>query len=265
MNKDNIIDTINDFDGCIPFIKPLFNKKCDLSGGELVIAGNNGTDRHYSFSQLANIEHSHTNDFKLTNFFLESVAFNFVTPYEVELFDLYININLNVLKDNEINFHLHHFIKVMLKRDRNLRINLVIVEKQSFIEMSEKYIDTIISYKRIGARIILRCFEENQANIHYMSRFKLDGIFIDKKITQSLSRNTYKREALDNIIYLAKESNLSVAIEGIDSILQYVSFSKYHDVFFQGDLLCPAMSLDKFKKESIRYTNKIYFDSVTSN
>ncbi|MCG3745836.1 EAL domain-containing protein, partial [Vibrio cincinnatiensis] len=52
---------------------------------------------------------------------------------------------------------------------------------------------------------------------------------------------------LKNIINLAKDNNMKIVIEGIDTILQYAITSKYRNAYFQGKLLCKAMSLEYFK------------------
>ncbi|MCG3721461.1 EAL domain-containing protein [Vibrio cincinnatiensis] len=247
MKSTNNIEYINNTDIHEPYIKPVFNNKHELSGGEIVINTFSKDERLISLSQMANIENCSNDSFITTKNFLESIIYNFITPHEVNEFNLYININELFLSCNKLTECLYGFCSILLNRDKNLVISLVINDKSTFTHGCPPYGKILRSFRQLGVKICIRSYNGDLSNFHYLSQYNIDSIVIDRRFISALIDDNEHQIRLKNIINLAKDNNMKIVIEGIDTILQYAITSKYRNAYFQGKLLCKAMSLEYFK------------------
>ena len=257
MKSINNIEYINNTDIHEPYIKPIFNNKHELTGGEIVINTFSKEKRLISLNQMANIENCSNDSFITTKNFLESIIYNFITPHDVSEFNLYININELFLACSKLKECLYGFCSILTKRDKNLVISLVINDKSTFANGCAPYGKVLRLFRQLGVKICIRSYTGDVSNLHYLSQYNIDSIVIDRKFISALIDNNEKQIRLKNIVSMAEENKIKIVINGIDTILQYAITSKYRKAYFQGKLLCKAMSLEYFKLQVFERNLKV--------
>lgn len=230
-----------------PYIKPIFNNRHEITGGEIVVNTFSQSDQLISLSQMANIENCSSDNFITTKNFLESIIYNFITPHNVNEFNLYINVNRLFITCCKLKEYLYRFCSILTKRDKNLSISLVINEKDFLMDGYLSYGRALRDFRQLGVKLCLRSYTGNLSNLHYLNQCKFDGIIIDEKFITALINDNEKQTRLKNIVNMANENSIKIVIEGVDTILQYAITSKYKNTHLQGKLLCRTMSLEYFK------------------
>jgi len=118
------------------------------------------------------------------------------------------------------------------------------------VEITESVIlrneDVIIKklqqFRNMGVQIILDEFGTGYSSLNYLRRFPVDMLKIDKSFIQDISENQHQSKVIiECITSLAKNLQLSVIAEGVDTLEQLNLLRNYHCQQYQGHLCSPPL------------------------
>jgi diguanylate cyclase (GGDEF)-like protein/PAS domain S-box-containing protein len=88
------------------------------------------------------------------------------------------------------------------------------------LSQSEKAVAALQAVKAMGVRISLDDFGSGYSSLHYLKRFAIDILKIDRSFVMDLNNNSDSEVIVNAIIGLAESLNLQVTAEGIETKLQ---------------------------------------------
>lgn len=109
-------------------------------------------------------------------------------------------------------------------------------------------IDSINELKKLGISIVLDDFGAGNSGFNYLNKLPIDQLKIDQSFIQNISHNHSDEMILQAIIDMAKNLNLDVVAEGVETSNQ-LKYLKSHDCYkFQGFYFNKPMSAEKLEK-----------------
>lgn len=105
-------------------------------------------------------------------------------------------------------------------------INLVLeITESQFVQSSAQLEDLLNKFHDMGVRISIDDFGTGYSNLGYLQRYKVDHLKIDRIFVSTIYKKTTSSCLLDTIIGLAKNMNLGIVAEGVETLeqLQYLS------------------------------------------
>lgn len=179
--------------------------------------------------------------------------------------DLIMSVNLSI-KQLEDDFFIT-FIKNILKitQVETKYINFEITER-TVINSIEKVTSALKSIKDMGIKIFVDDFGTQYSFLNYLYSVPIDGIKIDRSFVNGIDKSEKKFTIVRHLINLAKDLNLEVVAEGMETEQQLKCLEKANCSNVQGFLfgkplnpndLINFMKTSKFNKQS----NSIFSES----
>lgn len=140
-------------------------------------------------------------------------------------------------------------ISEVLKETSTLPEQLEIEVTESTLLTNDNSTSHVLKQLRsMGIKINLDDFGTGYSSINYLRRFPFDTIKIDKSFIQNISDNKKDAVALIELLTtLAKNMNMSVIFEGVETVEHLDVLRKYHGEYYQGYLFSPPVSGDEFE------------------
>lgn len=111
------------------------------------------------------------------------------------------------------------------------------------IKTNSSVIRKLQQIRNLGISLALDDFGTGYSSLSYLHSFPLDILKIDKMFIDNLDRQTQKqRIILNNLISLAKNLNLAVIVEGVETQKQLTYLQQRQCDKVQGILISPALS-----------------------
>lgn len=151
-----------------------------------------------------------------------------------------------------------------------------ILPEQLEIELTESTLITnddstshsLKQLRSMGIKINLDDFGTGYSSINYLRRFPFDAIKIDKSFIQNISLNKKDAAAIiDLLTTLAKNMNMSVIFEGVETVEHLDILRKYQGEHYQGYLFSPPVTgkeFEKFIQEEQRNTKVISSEGISN-
>ncbi|RJX75532.1 sensor domain-containing phosphodiesterase [Vibrio sinensis] len=123
--------------------------------------------------------------------------------------------------------------------------------------------NTLSSLNALGVTLSLDDFGTGYASFNYLKKFPFDGIKIDKSFIHQLEHSTEDEEIVRSIISVAKKLNLSVTVEGVET-LHHATFiinegCEVGQGFFYGKPMpCDEFELSLFNQNYLNNLNGTY-------
>lgn len=157
---------------------------------------------------------------------------------------LHISINISVLDFNS---------KRIFKKLNTTIEKSDIEPQQIWLEITERgFIDfestraSLENARKLGYVIVIDDFGTGYSSLSYLKDLPIDVLKIDKSFVNSVNTHYVTSNVTAHIIDIAKELNLKIVAEGVETIEQ-ADYLKERDVdFAQGWLYAKAMPLDEF-------------------
>ncbi|MFN8674414.1 MAG: EAL domain-containing protein [Candidatus Sericytochromatia bacterium] len=135
--------------------------------------------------------------------------------------------------------------KLGIKKD-----NLVfeVIETEKIVDI--KYLNsTLESYREQGVQIALDDIGSGYSSLSLMSELKPDYIKVDMQIIRDIHKHSFKKSILKSLAYLAKQSNIKILAEGVETkdeldycISEGVDYVQ--GFFFSKPTLKPVINID---------------------
>jgi len=99
-----------------------------------------------------------------------------------------------------------------------------------------------------GVQIAVDDFGTGYASLAYLSGLPLDAIKIDRSLVRDIVRGERDRIVVKALLRLARELDLHVVVEGVETSAQLALLSEWGARTYQGFLGSPALALDELSR-----------------
>ncbi len=110
----------------------------------------------------------------------------------------------------------------------------------------EQAVDLLRALKELGLRLSIDDFGTGYSSLAYLKRFPIDELKIDQSFVRDIPHDLNDTEIAAAIIALARNLNLSVVAEGVETVEQLDFLSRQGCGAFQGYLFSRPMAADAF-------------------
>ncbi|MGN1404640.1 MAG: EAL domain-containing protein, partial [Erysipelotrichaceae bacterium] len=131
--------------------------------------------------------------------------------------DLHMSVNLSTVQfeDNKLADKIIEVLKSFDLAGDCLTLELTESMKLSY---TEEFHNTILKLKNYGIHISIDDFGKGYSNISYIEQYGVDEIKIDRFFISSINENAYNYNIVKGIVDLARNNNISLCCEGVESI-----------------------------------------------
>ena len=136
------------------------------------------------------------------------------------------------------------------KREHGQKIVFEITE-HVFAEDMKKVINIMNSLKELGISFSIDDFGTGYSSLSYLKVLPIDEVKIDKSFIASLTESNSDKKMISTIISIAKNFDLNIVAEGVESFEQLIFLSKIDCDVFQGFYFEEPMPLISFEKKYI--------------
>ena len=159
--------------------------------------------------------------------------------------ELRVAVNISPLHLQEKNFV--YIVKQVL-RDTGLSAKHLEIEitELSFMNGSDVVAETIQDLKNLGVSIAIDDFGTGYSALSYLKKFPIDTLKIDKSFVRGIKEGTNDESMVTAIINLAHIMNMSVVVEGVETIEELNIIEKAKGDMIQGYYFHPALPVDQF-------------------
>ncbi|MFD1260082.1 EAL domain-containing protein [Entomomonas asaccharolytica] len=159
-----------------------------------------------------------------------------LTPYIFSLpkpFHVSFNIHASHLDDPELIADCQQFL-ARFPAD-TIKLVLELTEGQ-FVKSSDKLDKLIHKFHEIGVSISIDDFGTGYSNLGYLQKYKIDNLKIDRMFVSTIYKKNTANYLLDTIIGLAKNMEMKIVAEGVETIDQLHYLSNQGVEYIQGFL-----------------------------
>jgi diguanylate cyclase (GGDEF)-like protein/PAS domain S-box-containing protein len=112
------------------------------------------------------------------------------------------------------------------------------------MDTADQAITCLKELKSMGVRIAIDDFGTGYSSLNYLHRFPIDTLKIDKSFVRDMSINPDDNAIITAIVSLARNLNLQVIAEGVETTHQLLSLYHLGNTLMQGDLMSPPLPAD---------------------
>lgn len=143
------------------------------------------------------------------------------------------------------------------KTPSNITLCLELTERKPFYHNREEEMN-ILTLKKMGVKIVLDDFGTGHSNMSLL-KYAIDGIKIPKTFIAFDEKMSIQHIIEKNMVMLAKEMNIEITAEGIETPSQYQRLKDLGVTYFQGYLFSQPLSihvLNKYFRQNNVISNK---------
>jgi diguanylate cyclase (GGDEF)-like protein len=112
------------------------------------------------------------------------------------------------------------------------------------MDTADQAITCLKELKSMGVRIAIDDFGTGYSSLNYLHRFPIDTLKIDKSFVRDMSIKPDDNAIITAIVSLARNLNLQVIAEGVETTHQLLSLYHLGNTLMQGDLMSPPLPAD---------------------
>lgn len=169
----------------------------------------------------------------------------------------YINSKINEKIKFSFNISINHFakgdfvdrIKDLIEKHVNEMENFemeIEITEWAMMRDRENSIKKMYKLKELGFKLIIDDFGTGYSSLGYLKNFPIDYIKIDKSFTDEILKDEKTEKIVSSIIYLAKQLNLGITVEGVETKEQIEWFKKNNCYEFQGYYFSEPLPIENF-------------------
>jgi len=226
-----------------PMYQPLYDTKTGLySGAEILLRWQDNQ-----------------NEIIMPDFFIEEAeATGLIVPITLQIIDIVFQDSLIILKSNP-SFHLAFNVSAIHFTDPQFfaqfstlmksysisarQIIFEITERDLLDKNNELFIKKMRELRKVGFSLAVDDYGTGHASISYLQYFPFNYLKIDKLFIQSIGTKAITESLNDAIISLAKNLNLMIIAEGVETEEQYNYLLENGVRFLQGWYFSKALSI----------------------
>jgi EAL domain-containing protein (putative c-di-GMP-specific phosphodiesterase class I) len=101
--------------------------------------------------------------------------------------------------------------------------------------------------KKLGVQLYIDDFGTGYSSLSYLHRLPIDGLKIDRSFIRRMGKNGENQEIVKTILTLAKDLNIDVIAEGVETVNQLTQIKSLNCEFGQGYLFSKPIGSDQAK------------------
>ncbi|WP_228409645.1 putative bifunctional diguanylate cyclase/phosphodiesterase [Radiobacillus deserti] len=238
------------------FYQPILNKKGEIVSVEALLRWNHDQYKFVSPELVIDLAEKSGLIFDLGEWVLRESCHQLKDWHQQGLESLKLNVNLSPMQflDNTLVSRVEAVLQEVDLSSKYLELELT----ETFDIFSIKNsIDQLYKLKAIGVSIAIDDFGMGFSSFKCIHQLPIDQIKIDRSFVWKLHADDYKSHAIiKSIIYLAKELQLEVVAEGIETSKHYQVLAEYACDKFQGYYFHKPLSHMDFQNQFILQTAK---------
>lgn len=156
---------------------------------------------------------------------------------------LSVNMPPDMIDKHFLNYMEKCFAKYSSVDPNQIAIEITEFPQAKNLEILNKNIQEI---RAMGMRVILDDFGSGYATMTYLVELMVDAVKIDQSFVQKAPQSASARAVLKSLIELAKEIDLEVICEGVETLEQLMIVQQMHCDIIQGFLISEPLPFDKF-------------------
>jgi diguanylate cyclase (GGDEF)-like protein len=129
---------------------------------------------------------------------------------------------------------------------KQLDITIEITERL-LTDDSDKVLNVLNILKGYGVKIAIDDFGTGYSSLSYLIQFPVDIIKIDRSFIDTIGKETSAETLIETILLMAKNLDIQVVAEGIETQMQLDFLRKYHCDYGQGYLLGRPMTISQLE------------------
>jgi EAL domain-containing protein (putative c-di-GMP-specific phosphodiesterase class I) len=165
-----------------------------------------------------------------------------LTRLDTELM-LAVNVSPRQFSDPEFVDHLKRILEET-RADPN-RLRFEITESLALVDI-DYTIDTINELKALGISFSIDDFGTGYSSLNYLNRLPVDELKIDQSFVRNISDSPENAVIVDTIIIMARQLNLEIVAEGVESETELDYLKKRQCDYFQGYYFSKPIPFDDF-------------------
>ncbi len=123
------------------------------------------------------------------------------------------------------------------------------ITEHVFAEDMSRVIDTMKRLKKIGITFSIDDFGTGYSSLSYLQELPIDEVKIDKSFIAEMHESSNSENMISTIISIAKNFNLQIVAEGVETEEQFITLKKYECDIFQGFYFDEALPQHSFEKK----------------
>ncbi|MBN2441093.1 MAG: EAL domain-containing protein [Spirochaetales bacterium] len=147
-----------------------------------------------------------------------------------------VKISINCSAKQFLNAHFHTYISKVLKKAQFNPKNLIIeITETLFLNHDSEDVQVnLLSLKRMGIHLAMDDFGTGYSSLASLHNLPIDILKIDRSISLNIPGESAMNNIIHAIISLAHHLNLTVVVEGIESLEQVNFLSSFENIHIQG-------------------------------
>ena len=175
--------------------------------------------------------------------------------------DLHMSVNLSTVQFEDENLA-DRIIAVLKSFDLNGDCLTLELTESMKLSYTDEFHSIILKLKNYGIHISIDDFGKGYSNISYIEQYGVDEIKIDRYFISSINENAYNYNIVKGIVDLAKNNNISLCCEGVESIKELNTLECLNPDVFQGYFFDKPQNKEYIKKAYIDNNTREYKDRI---
>jgi sensor c-di-GMP phosphodiesterase-like protein len=155
------------------------------------------------------------------------------------------HIAINVSSSDLHSTHIVTLLNKLMRETKARPKNFIVEATEGGLLKKEIARETIHEIRDLGVQVALDDFGTGYSSLSYLGTFKLDYLKIDKSFVDAIGTDAPTSHVILHIIDMAKELNLKLIAEGIETVAQADFIRKHGIQYAQGYLYGEPMTLNE--------------------
>jgi diguanylate cyclase (GGDEF)-like protein len=160
---------------------------------------------------------------------------------------IFLNVNVSMHQFNQLDFP-NRVASILKKTGFNPQMLKLEITESSLVDDIELSRNTIIKLKEQGIKIAVDDFGTGYSAFTYLRDFDLDCLKLDHSFIKGLPDDRYAEGICRALITMAKEMDLDIVAEGVETAQQLEWLKQESVNEYQGELCSPPMNLEQAQR-----------------
>lgn len=160
-----------------------------------------------------------------------------------------LTLSLNVSPKDFRYLDFHQFIQQEIEKHQLMANELELeLTENGLMETTDSVMDMLLKLKQLGLSLAVDDFGTGHSSIAYLKHFPVDKLKIDRSFVKELDQNLADQKITETIVDMAKNFELKVVAEGIETQAQQDIITRLDCDIAQGYLYSKPIPIDEFER-----------------
>ncbi|MDY7005006.1 MAG: EAL domain-containing protein [Cyanobacteriota bacterium] len=140
----------------------------------------------------------------------------------------------------------HKFSKILLNHQLNANFIELELTESALVEDIDLAQQQLEAFKTLGLNLAIDDFGTGYSSLSYLYRFPFDTLKLDRSFLSNIHKHSKNRAIVIAMIQMARQLELNVVAEGVETEEELAFLQKHHCDMIQGYLFSPPISAQAF-------------------